>query len=95
MDNNSVTVPGFQFEPERDSLQKPLFNEDDENETEQERSISRVSQAVEEWCKCGKWEPMLTKKESRCCHEAAPYYLNDNIRGGSRNFAPAKPKLLN
>ena len=38
----------FQFEPEIDSLQEPFFNEDDENETEQERSSSRVSQAVEE-----------------------------------------------
>ena len=52
MDNSSVTVPGFQFGPERDSLQEPFFNEDDENETKQEKSRDRVSQAVEEWCKC-------------------------------------------
>ena len=38
----------FPFEPERESLQEPFFNEDDENETEQERSSSRVSQAVED-----------------------------------------------
>ena len=54
MDNSSVTALGFQFEPQRDSPQEPLFKEDDENETEQERSSNRVSQAVEEWCKCRK-----------------------------------------
>ena len=80
----------FQFEPEIDSLQEPFFNEDDENETEQERSSSRVSQAVEEWCKCGKCETMLTEKECRCCHEAASHYLNGNVREGSRIFAPSK-----
>ena len=90
MDNSSVTVLGFQFEPERDFLQEPFFQEDDVNETEQEKSSSRVSQAVEEWCKCGKCEPMLTEKECRCCHEAALHYLNGNIRGGSRNFASSK-----
>ena len=47
MGNSSVTVLGFQFEPERDSLQGSFFKEDDKNETEQERSSSRVSQAVE------------------------------------------------
>ena len=86
-----VTVLGFQFEPERDSLQEPLFNEHDENEAEQERSSSRVRQAVEEGCKCGKCEPMLTEKECRCCHEAASHYLNGNIKGRSRKFA--SPKL--
>ena len=48
LDNSSVTVLNFPLEPGRDSLQEPFFNEDDENETEQERSSSRVSQAVEE-----------------------------------------------
>ena len=48
MDNSSVAVPGFQFEPERDSSQEPFFSEDDENEMKQERSSSRISQAVEE-----------------------------------------------
>ena len=43
---------GFPFEPERDSLQELFFNEDDNNKTELERSSSRVSQAVEGWCKC-------------------------------------------
>ena len=43
---------GFQFEPERDSPQELFFKKGDENDTEQERSSSRVSQAVEEWCKC-------------------------------------------
>ena len=43
---------GSPTEPERDSPQEPFFNKDDENETEQERSSSRVSQAVEDWCKC-------------------------------------------
>ena len=80
MDNSSVTVPGFQFEPERDSPQEPFFKEDDENETEQERSSSRVRQAVEEWCKCGKCEPILTEKECRYCHQAASHYLNGSIR---------------
>ena len=48
MDNSSVTALGFQFEPERNSPQKPFFKEDDEmNETEQERSSIRASQAVE------------------------------------------------
>ena len=94
MDNSSVTVLGFQFEPERDSPQEPCFKEDDHNETEQERSSSRVKQAVEEWCKCGKCEPMLTEKECRCCHEAASNYLNGNIRGGSRNFASSKLEIF-
>ena len=43
-------MPGFPFEPKRDSLQEQFFNEDDENETEQERSSGRVRQAIEEWC---------------------------------------------
>ena len=95
MNNSSVTVLGFQYEPERDSPQKPFFKEDDEmNETEQERSSSRVSQATEEWCKCGKYEPMLTEKECRCCHEAASHYLNTNIRGGSRTFASSKLEIF-
>ena len=64
---------GFQFEPERDSPQEPFFKEYDENETEQERSSSRVRQAVEERCKYGKCEPTLTEKECRCCHEAASW----------------------
>ena len=42
----------FPFEPERDYLEESFFNEDDENKTEQERSCSRVSQAVQELCKC-------------------------------------------
>ena len=72
MDNSSVTVQGFQFERERDSPQEQFFKEYDEmNETEQERSSSRVSQTVEEWCKCEKCEPMLTENECRCCHEEA------------------------
>ena len=87
MDNSSVTVLGFQFETERDSLQEPFFKEDDVNETEKEKSSSRVSQAVEEWCKYGKCEPMLTEGECRCCHEAASHYVNGNIGGGCRSFA--------
>ena len=94
MDNSSATVLGFQFEPERDSLQEPFYQEDDVNETEQEKSNCRVSQAVEEWCKCEKCEPMLTEKECRCCHEAASHYLNGNIRGGSRNFASSKLEIF-
>ena len=94
MDNSSVTVLGFQFEPERDSPQEPFFKEDDENETEEERSSSKVSQAVEEWCKCGKCEPMLTEKECRYCHEAASHYFNGNIRGESRNFASSKLEIF-
>ena len=94
MDNSSVTVLGFQFEPERDSLQEPFFKEDDVKETEQEKSSSWVSQAVEEWCKCGKCEPMLTERECRCCHEAASHYLNGNIRGGARNFALSKLEIF-
>ena len=78
---------GFQFEPERDSPQEPFFKKDDENEMKQERSSSRVRQAVEEWCKCEKYEPMLTEKECRCCHEAASHYLSGNVRDGFWNFA--------
>ena len=47
LNNSSVTVLGVPFEPVRDSLQEPFFHEDDENETEQETSSSRVGQAVE------------------------------------------------
>ena len=89
MDNSSVTVLGFQFEPERDFLQEPFFQKDDVNETEQEKSSSRISQAVEEWCKCGKCEPMLTEKECRCYHEVASHYLS-----GSRNFASSKLEIF-
>ena len=64
------------------------------NETEQEKSSSRVSQTVEEWCKCGKCEPILTERECRCCHEAASHYLNVNIRGGSRNFVSPKLEIF-
>ena len=42
-----LIVLGFQIEPERDSPQEPFFKEDDENETEQERSSSTVNQAVQ------------------------------------------------
>ena len=49
MDNSSVAVLGFQFEPERDSTQGPFLKEDDVNQMEQEKSSSRVSQAVEKW----------------------------------------------
>ena len=94
MGNSSVTVLGFQFEPERDSLQGSFFKEDDKNETKQERSSSRVSQAVEGWCKYGKCEPMLTEKECSCCHEAASHYLNCNIRGGSRNSVSSKLEII-
>ena len=95
MDNSSVTVQGFQFEPERDSPQEQFFKEYDEmNETEQERSSSRVSQTVVEWCKCEKCEPMLTENERRCCHEEASHYLNGNIRVGSRNFASTKLEIF-
>ena len=64
------------------------------NEMEQERSSSRVSQTAEEWCKCGKCKPMLTKKEWRCCHETASHYLNGNIRGGFRNFTSSKLEIF-
>ena len=94
MDNSFVRVLGFHFEQERDSPQEPFFKEDDENETEQERSSSRVRQAVEEWCKCGKCEPVLTEKECRCCHQAASHYLNGNIRDGSWNFTSSKLEIF-
>ena len=42
MHNISVTVLGCLFERDRDSLQEVFFKEDDD-ETEQERSSSRVS----------------------------------------------------
>ena len=48
LDNSSVTVLDFSFESESDSLQEPLFNEDEENETEQETISNRVSRAVED-----------------------------------------------
>ena len=37
MDNSYVTVPGLQFEPERDSSQESFFNENDENEMKQDK----------------------------------------------------------
>ena len=43
-----ITVLNFPLEPESNSFQEPFFNKDDENETEQERSSSRVSQTVKE-----------------------------------------------
>ena len=49
---------------------------------------------VDNWCKCGKSEPMVTEKEDRCCHEIASHYLNGDIRGGSRNFSPAKLEIF-
>ena len=39
LDNSSVTALNVPFEPERDSLQEPFFNENDGNETEQERIV--------------------------------------------------------
>lgn len=63
--NSSIIVVGFQFELERDTLQESFFNENDENENEQERSSSRDSQPVEEWCKYGKCETMLREEECR------------------------------
>ena len=48
MDNIFVTVLGFQYGPERDSLQEVLFNEDDENKTEHGKNSSRVNEAITE-----------------------------------------------
>ena len=86
MDNGSVNVLGFQFETEGDSLQEPVLNEGDDNKTKQERSSSQVNQPVEEWCKCGKCEAILSEKEGKYCHEAALHFLYGNIRGGLTNF---------
>ena len=94
MDNSSVIILGFYFEPEIDALQEPFFNEHDENKTEQERSSSKVNHAVEEQWRGGKCEPSLTEQESRCCHEKASHYLNCNIRGGSSNFVPSKLEIF-
>ena len=93
MDRSSVKV--FSLSQKEILLKSHFFKEDDEiNETEQERSSSRVCQAVEEWCKCGKCEPVLTEKECRCCHEEASHDLNGNIRGGSGNFASSKLEIF-
>ena len=46
MDNSFVTVLGFQYGPERDSLQEVLFKEDDENKTEHGKNSSRVNEAI-------------------------------------------------
>ena len=94
MDNTSVTRLSFQFELERDPLQDLFSNKDDENETEQERGGSRVSQTVEEWCKCDKCETMLKEKECWCCHKAAWHDLNGNIWGGSRIFMLSKLEIF-
>ena len=96
MNNSSVTLVGFQFKPEIDSPQELFFKEGDEmmNETQQERSSSRVTQTVEEWCKCGKCEPIMTEKECRCCHEGSSHYLNGNIRDGSRKFISSKLEIF-
>ena len=64
--------------------------DDEMNEMKQKRSSHRDSQAVEEWCKCGKCGPMLTEKECRYWHEEVSHYLNGNIRDESRNFALSK-----
>ena len=88
--NSYETLLSFPFQPETDSLQEPFFNEDDKNETEKEISSSRVNQAVQKWCKCGKCQTMLTEKGCRCCHEAASHHLNGNVRGGSRIFAMSR-----
>ena len=77
-----------------DSLQELFFNEDHENELEKEKRGSMVSQAVEEWCKCKKYETMITEKKCRCCHKAASHYLNGNVRGGSRIFSPSKLEIF-
>ena len=95
MDNGSVNVLGFQFETERDSLQEPFLNEDDDNKTKQKRGSSQVSQPVEEWCKCGKCKAMLSEKEGIYCHEAALHYLYDNIWGGFTNFDLCNKSLKN
>ena len=87
-------MQGFWFEPEKDSLQELFFNQDDENETQQEKSSSRVSQAVEEWCKCGKCENTLIEMDCRYCHKAVSHYLNGNAWGGSRLFAPSKLEIF-
>ena len=60
----------------------------------QKRSSHRDSQAVEEWCKCGKCGPMLTEKECRYWHEEVSHYLNGNIRDESRNFALSKLEIF-
>ena len=49
MDNSFITVLCLKYGPEKDSLQEPFFNKDDENATEHERSSSWVSQVAEEW----------------------------------------------
>ena len=84
-----ITVLNFLLEPEKDSFQEPFFNKDDENETEQERSSSRVSQTVKEWCKYAN-----RKGECRCCLEAASHYLNGHVRDKSRIFAPSELEIF-
>ena len=37
---------------------------------------------------------LLAEKECRYCHEAGSYYLNGNITGGSKNFAPSKLEIF-
>ena len=37
---------------------------------------------------------MQTEKECRCCHEVVSHYLNGNVRGESRIFAPSKLEIF-
>ena len=90
MDCSSVAMLNFQFDPEWDSLQEPFFNEDNENETDQ----NNRSSGVEGWCKCGKFEPILTEHGWRYCHEATWHCLNGNIRGGFMKLASSKPEIV-
>ena len=90
MDNSSVTVLDFQFEPKAILLKTHFL-----------RKIMRMKPnrkeivvGLEDWCKCGKCEPMLTEKYCRCCHQSASYYLNGNIRDGSWNFASSELEIF-
>ena len=63
MDNSSESALGFQFGPERFSSRATTEMMKIKLNRKKVCIISRVSQAVEEWCKSGKCETMLTEKQ--------------------------------
>jgi hypothetical protein len=68
--NKMVNINGFSYEPENINLdQNVVIDYDAVDDESQNTSGLRDAYNISEWCKCGKCVPMLSQKESKCCHE--------------------------
>ena len=88
MEGNSEVI-GFQFEPVRSAPVEGSYSDGSDLELEtvhnnsNQRSLRRMHQNVEEWCKCKYCKNMPTDIECLCCKEIPEiqmYHLNNGKR---------------